>query len=55
MLTHLIAAFSFLANLVFDGEIWTLCCWLVGKLAISCSFMSLFVFASELFPTEIRY
>lgn len=28
--------------------------WLVGKFAISCSFMCMFVYASEIFPTAIR-
>lgn len=37
-----------------DDSWLSLTCWLVGKFAISCSFMSLFVYASEVFPTPIR-
>jgi len=32
----------------------TLVMWLLGKFAISCSFTSLFVYASEVFPTVTR-
>ncbi|VDM70661.1 unnamed protein product [Strongylus vulgaris] len=28
--------------------------WVLGKFAISCSFMSIYVYASEIFPTNIR-
>uniref|UniRef100_A0A914S3V2 Major facilitator superfamily (MFS) profile domain-containing protein n=1 Tax=Parascaris equorum TaxID=6256 RepID=A0A914S3V2_PAREQ len=28
--------------------------WLMGKFAISCSFMCIFVYGSEIFPTTIR-
>ncbi|VDK66921.1 unnamed protein product, partial [Cylicostephanus goldi] len=28
--------------------------WVFGKFAISCSFMSIYVYASEIFPTNIR-
>ncbi|KAH7707510.1 sugar transporter [Aphelenchoides avenae] len=36
------------------GSIWSLGLWLVGKCAVSCAFLSLFVFASEVFPTAHR-
>uniref|UniRef100_A0A0K0DQV8 MFS domain-containing protein n=1 Tax=Angiostrongylus cantonensis TaxID=6313 RepID=A0A0K0DQV8_ANGCA len=43
---HLLASIS---------ETWlSLFCWMLGKFSISCSFMSLFVYASEVFPTPIR-
>ncbi|CAI4228267.1 unnamed protein product [Auanema sp. JU1783] len=53
--SHLIAANCFLLLLVLPENHWFgLLCWFIGKFAISCSFMSLFVYASEVFPTNIR-
>uniref|UniRef100_A0A1I7WBW3 Tyrosine-protein phosphatase domain-containing protein n=1 Tax=Heterorhabditis bacteriophora TaxID=37862 RepID=A0A1I7WBW3_HETBA len=37
-----------------EHEFIMLICWLLGKFSISCSFMSLFVYATEIFPTNIR-
>uniref|UniRef100_A0A183F3B9 MFS domain-containing protein n=1 Tax=Heligmosomoides polygyrus TaxID=6339 RepID=A0A183F3B9_HELPZ len=53
--THLLAAVCFIIPVFSRDDSWlSLTCWLVGKFAISCSFMSLFVYASEVFPTPIR-
>ncbi|KHJ88710.1 hypothetical protein OESDEN_11494 [Oesophagostomum dentatum] len=44
-----------LFNALFQEIVWmrtTL--WVLGKFAISCSFMSIYVYASEIFPTNIR-
>ncbi|KAK6737115.1 hypothetical protein RB195_019672 [Necator americanus] len=53
--SHLAAAGTFFA-LVFTLEnAWLqTALWAFGKFAISCSFMSLYVYASEIFPTNIR-
>ncbi|VDK50847.1 unnamed protein product [Cylicostephanus goldi] len=52
---HFLAALCFLVPMFADADSWlSLCCWVLGKFAISCSFMSLFVYASEVFPTPIR-
>jgi hypothetical protein len=64
-LAHLIAAFAYFMIAFNDhrqqcqiqppsNEWLTLTMWLLGKFAISCSFTSLFVFATELFPTMSR-
>ncbi|RCN32006.1 hypothetical protein ANCCAN_22199 [Ancylostoma caninum] len=53
--SHLAAAAIFFA-LVFspeDAGVRT-ALWALGKFAISCSFMSIYVYASEIFPTNIR-
>ncbi|KAK6737118.1 hypothetical protein RB195_019673 [Necator americanus] len=53
--THFLAAVCFLLPVFSEAGSWiSLCCWLLGKFSISCSFMSLFVYASEIFPTPIR-
>uniref|UniRef100_A0A158QP76 MFS domain-containing protein n=1 Tax=Haemonchus placei TaxID=6290 RepID=A0A158QP76_HAEPC len=54
-LTHLLAAATFF-GLVFTPETaWIrTALWALGKFAISCSFMSIYVYASEIFPTNIR-
>ncbi|XGW08491.1 hypothetical protein V3C99_011096 [Haemonchus contortus] len=53
--THLLAAICFIIPLFAgDDSRLSLGCWLMGKFAISCAFMSLFVYASEIFPTSIR-
>uniref|UniRef100_A0A7I4Y840 MFS domain-containing protein n=1 Tax=Haemonchus contortus TaxID=6289 RepID=A0A7I4Y840_HAECO len=54
-LTHLLAAGTFF-GLVFTPETaWIrTALWALGKFAISCSFMSIYVYASEIFPTNIR-
>ncbi|VDM84698.1 unnamed protein product, partial [Strongylus vulgaris] len=56
---HFLAALCFLVpvfiEVPFSADSWlSLSCWVMGKFAISCSFMSLFVYASEVFPTPIR-
>uniref|UniRef100_A0A0M3HRM4 MFS domain-containing protein n=1 Tax=Ascaris lumbricoides TaxID=6252 RepID=A0A0M3HRM4_ASCLU len=54
--THFLAGFSLIA-LIFipNGMEWmTTPLWLMGKFAISCSFMCIFVYGSEIFPTTIR-
>lgn len=66
-LSHFLAAFSYtmiVINELAPGWKWTklecplesvtLVMWLLGKFAISCSFTSLFVYASEVFPTVTR-
>ena len=44
--THIIAGLSFL-GIVLSTEEWHIHFWLLGKFAISCSFMSIYMFASE--------
>ncbi|CAP30377.2 Protein CBG11182 [Caenorhabditis briggsae] len=51
--THIIAGLSFL-GIVLSSEEWHIHFWLLGKFAISCSFMSIYMFASEIFPTDGR-
>ena len=52
---HLLAAVSlFSIGSMTDGLAFNLCMWLIGKFAIASSFTSLFVYASELFPTATR-
>ncbi|CAI4221438.1 unnamed protein product [Auanema sp. JU1783] len=53
--THILAALSF-AGLIFcsEGNTVTIALWMLGKFSISCSFMSIYVYASEIFPTNIR-
>ncbi|EYC07430.1 hypothetical protein Y032_0070g429 [Ancylostoma ceylanicum] len=53
--SHLAAAVIFF-GLIFspeDAGVRT-ALWALGKFAISCSFMSIYVYASEIFPTNIR-
>ncbi|CAB3404968.1 unnamed protein product [Caenorhabditis bovis] len=51
--THIIAGLAFL-GIVLLPETYHLHFWLVGKFSISCSFMSIYMFAGELFPTDGR-
>ncbi|CAD6195708.1 unnamed protein product [Caenorhabditis auriculariae] len=51
--SHVIAGMSFLGIVFFD-EALHLPFWLIGKFSISCSFMSIYVYASEIFPTDAR-
>lgn len=51
---HFLAAIAFILILTTSDHWLTLICWVIGKLCISCSFMALFVYASEIFPTSIR-
>uniref|UniRef100_A0A915DFD6 Major facilitator superfamily (MFS) profile domain-containing protein n=1 Tax=Ditylenchus dipsaci TaxID=166011 RepID=A0A915DFD6_9BILA len=53
-LCHLLAATSFFAILFADDPRISLIIWLIGKFAISSAFTSLFVYASEVFPTVVR-
>lgn len=48
--THIIAGLSFL-GIVLSSEAWHIHFWLLGKFAISCSFMSIYMFASEVRKT----
>ncbi|WKX94611.1 hypothetical protein Q1695_011691 [Nippostrongylus brasiliensis] len=53
--SHFLAGVCFLLPAFSEAGSWvSLACWLLGKFSISCSFMSLFVYASEVFPTPIR-
>ncbi|CAJ0952675.1 unnamed protein product, partial [Mesorhabditis belari] len=52
--SHLVAGLAFLSLLMKPGDSVTLAIWLIGKSAITLSFMALFVYASEVFPTNIR-
>lgn len=52
---HIVAGITFLIPLLFPAQAHlTFLCWLLGKFCISCSFMALFVYASEIFSTEVR-
>ncbi|VDD91764.1 unnamed protein product [Enterobius vermicularis] len=55
-ITHFLAGISLAAFIVIpDGPGWIpTSFWLLGKFSISCSFMSIFVYSSEVFPTSIR-
>ncbi|KAI1721631.1 sugar transporter domain-containing protein [Ditylenchus destructor] len=53
-LCHLLAAVSFFTIIFSDNSRVNLIMWLVGKFAISSAFTSLFVYASEVFPTIVR-
>ncbi|KAI1698309.1 major facilitator superfamily domain-containing protein [Ditylenchus destructor] len=53
-LCHLLAAVSFFTVYFCDNPQISLMMWLLGKFAISSAFTSLFVYASEVFPTVTR-
>ncbi|CAJ0577977.1 unnamed protein product, partial [Mesorhabditis spiculigera] len=56
VISHFVAGLAFL-SLLASAELpeWVvLMIWLIGKSAITLSFMVLFVYASEVFPTDIR-
>uniref|UniRef100_A0A915DQD1 Organic cation transporter n=1 Tax=Ditylenchus dipsaci TaxID=166011 RepID=A0A915DQD1_9BILA len=53
-LCHFLAAASFFTILFTDDSRISLAMWLLGKFSISCAFTSLFVYASEVFPTVAR-
>ncbi|GMT16758.1 hypothetical protein PFISCL1PPCAC_8055, partial [Pristionchus fissidentatus] len=55
MITHFLSAVSFVV-IVFlpEDSLWTHLCWYSGKMIISISFMTVYVAASEIFPTNIR-
>ncbi|KHN76207.1 Putative transporter [Toxocara canis] len=54
--THFLAGFSLIAFiLVPNGMGWLrTSLWLMGKFGISCSFICIFVYGSEIFPTTLR-
>ncbi|CAD5205828.1 unnamed protein product [Bursaphelenchus okinawaensis] len=51
---HFLAGFSFLATIFINHPTMSLIFWLMGKFGISCAFTCLFVYASEVFPTNLR-
>uniref|UniRef100_A0A1I7SIW3 MFS domain-containing protein n=1 Tax=Bursaphelenchus xylophilus TaxID=6326 RepID=A0A1I7SIW3_BURXY len=53
-LSHFLAAFSFLGTIFVESPTVSLLLWLTGKFGISCAFTCLFVYASEVFPTNLR-
>jgi OCT family organic cation transporter-like MFS transporter 4/5 len=54
-LTHLVTSLCFLiVSFTEVGTTFTLCIWLIGKFAISSAYASIFVYASEVFPTVYR-
>lgn len=53
--SHLLAAAIFFGLMFTPESAWfQIALWALGKFAISCSFMSIYVYASEIFPTNIR-
>ncbi|KAI6231379.1 putative transporter [Aphelenchoides besseyi] len=52
--THFVAAISFLLLIFITNPTGALILWLIGKFGIICSFNCLYVYCSELFPTNIR-
>ncbi|KAF8363317.1 hypothetical protein PRIPAC_90240, partial [Pristionchus pacificus] len=55
MITHFLSAISFVIIVFLPKEsIWSHICWYTGKMIISISFMTVYVAASEIFPTNIR-
>ncbi|KAI6176333.1 MFS domain-containing protein [Aphelenchoides bicaudatus] len=52
--SHLLAAVAFLILIFVEHSTVVLVLWLIAKFGISCSFTSLFIYASELFPTTVR-
>ncbi|CAI5441592.1 unnamed protein product [Caenorhabditis angaria] len=51
--THILAGLSFLGIVLLPSYLH-IAFWLMGKFTISCSFMSIYMFASEIFPTDGR-
>ncbi|KAI6178473.1 putative transporter [Aphelenchoides besseyi] len=51
---HFLTAAAFIGLMFVNNTTFSLILWLIGKFAISCCFTSLFVYASELFPTSLR-
>lgn len=54
MLAHFLTAISFVGIIFVEDPTISLILWLIGKFGISCAFTSLFVYASEIFPTVFR-
>ncbi|KAI6181492.1 putative transporter [Aphelenchoides besseyi] len=52
--THGLAAIAFLLLIFIKNPTGALILWLIGKFGIICSFNCLYVYCSELFPTNIR-
>uniref|UniRef100_A0A0K0E9M9 MFS domain-containing protein n=1 Tax=Strongyloides stercoralis TaxID=6248 RepID=A0A0K0E9M9_STRER len=55
-LMHFIASIALFLGLIIrqDQHIFYLIIWLTGKFCISCTFTSIFVYGSEIFPTSFR-
>lgn len=53
-LSHFLTAIAFVGIIFVEDPTISLILWLIGKFGISCAFTSLFVYATEIFPTVLR-